>query len=365
MTTTPTLAMPNFNEAFTIETNAFGEGIGVVLTQQGKPVAYMSRALGVTKKSWSTYAKEMLSIVEAICMWRSYLLGRKFYIQTDQRNLKYFLEQRITTPEQQKWVAKLLGYDYKIIYQLGCENSVVNVLSRKQGNPIIHHIFFPRVSLWEEIKKTSKKEQFIQLMGRVATEQSNGSYTWRQGLLLYKGRVIILNYAPLTAKLLHEMHDTKVGGHSAVLRTFKKLGQQFYWSVMHRVVQNHIKGCDICQKIKIETLALARLLQPLSILCQVWDDITLDFIEGLPVSQGRDTIMVVVDRFSKFAHFLTLSHTFTAKNVAEKFVEGIIKLHGMPKSIVSDPDPIFISNFWKEFFKMSGTKLQLCSVYHP
>ena len=92
MTTTPTLAMPNFNEAFTIETNAFGEGIGVVLTQQGKPVAYMSRALGVTKKSWSTYAKEMLSIVEAICMWRSYLLGRKFYIQTDQRNLKYFLE---------------------------------------------------------------------------------------------------------------------------------------------------------------------------------------------------------------------------------------------------------------------------------
>ena len=202
-------------------------------------------------------------------------------------------------------------------------------------------------------------------MGRVATEQSNGSYTWRQGLLLYKGRVIIPNYAPLKAKLLHEMHDTKAGGHSAVLRTFKKLGQQFYWSVMHRVVQNHIKGCDICQKIKIETLALARLLQPLSILCQVWDDITLDFIEGLPISQGRDTIMVVVDRFSKFAHFLTLSHTFTAKNVAEKFVEGIIKLHGMPKSIVSDPDPIFISNFWKEFFKMSGTKLQLCSVYHP
>ena len=84
--------MPNFNEAFTIETDASGEGIGVVLTQQGKPVAYMSRALGVTKKSWSTYAKEMLSIVEAICMWRSYLLGRKFYIQTDQRNLKYFLE---------------------------------------------------------------------------------------------------------------------------------------------------------------------------------------------------------------------------------------------------------------------------------
>jgi hypothetical protein len=114
---------------------------------------------------------------------------------------------------------------------------------------------------------------------------------------------------------------------------------------MHKVVQNYVKECEICQKTKTKTLALAGLLQPLSIPCQVWDDITLDFIEGLPVSQGRDTIMVIVDRLSKFAHFLTLRHPFTAKTVAEKFVEGVIKLHGMPKSIVNDQDPIFISHF--------------------
>ena len=75
--------------------------------------------------------------------------------------------------------------------------------------------------------------------------------------------------------------------------------------------------------------------------------------------------MVVVDRLSKSAHFLTLSHPFTAKTVAEKFVEGVFKLHGMPNSIISDRDPIFISNFWKEFFTMSGSKLQLSSAYHP
>ena len=80
MTTTLILAMPNFNDVFTIETDASGEGIGAVLSQQGKPVAYMSRALGVTKKSWSTYAKEMPAIVEAIRTWRPYLLGQKFYI---------------------------------------------------------------------------------------------------------------------------------------------------------------------------------------------------------------------------------------------------------------------------------------------
>jgi transposase InsO family protein len=75
--------------------------------------------------------------------------------------------------------------------------------------------------------------------------------------------------------------------------------------------------------------------------------------------------MVIVDRLSKFAYFLTLRHSFTAKTVAEKFVDGVIKLHGMPKSIVSDRDPIFISHFWQEFFKMSGTKLQPSLAYHP
>jgi len=91
----------------------------------------------------------------------------------------------------------------------------------------------------------------------------------------------------------------------------------------------------------------------------------MDFIKGLPPSNCKSTIFVVVDRLSKSAHFLALSHPYTAKMVAEKFVEGVVKLHGMPKSIISDRDPIFISHFWREFFKMSGTTLHMSSAYHP
>ena len=345
MTSTPTLAMPNFSEPFTIETDASGNGIGAVLTQQNRPIAYMSRALGITKQTWSIYAKEMLAIVEAIRMWRPYLLGRKFYIKTDQRSLKFFLDQRVATSEQQKWVAKLLGYDYEIIFRSGRENSTADALSRRQESPLLAALHFSEVDIWKHIREASKSDSYVQLLGKKAGDPPHANLTWRDGLLLYKGKVVVPADHSLRAKLLYEVHDSKVGGHSGILRTYRRLQQQFYWPKMHKAVQEYVQKCQVCQRIKPETKAPAGLLQPLPIPTQVWEDITLDFIEGLPTSHGKDTILVVVDRLSKFAHFIPLTHPFTAKVVAENFIEGVVKLHGMPRSIISDRDPIFISKF--------------------
>lgn len=135
---TPTLAMLNFNETFVIESDASGTGIRAVLTQQGKPIAFMSRVLGGSKLSWSTYAKEMLAIIEAVRTWRPYLYGRKFIIQTDQKSLKYLLEQRVITPEQQGWVAKLLRFDYEIVNPPGKENSTTDALLRVLGGSTLN-----------------------------------------------------------------------------------------------------------------------------------------------------------------------------------------------------------------------------------
>ncbi|KAE8676551.1 hypothetical protein F3Y22_tig00111584pilonHSYRG00153 [Hibiscus syriacus] len=345
MTSTPTLAMPNFTEPFSIETDASGNGIGVVLTQQNRPISYMIRALGITKQTWSIYAKEMLAIVEAIRLWRPYLLGHKFYIITDQRSLKFFLDQRVSNLEQQKWVAKLLGYDYKIIFRPGRDNFAADALSRRQESPLLVALHFSDVDIWKQIREASKSDSYMQFLGKKAGDPPRDNLTWRDRLLLYKGKVVVPADHSLRAKLLYEVHDSKVRGHSGILRTYRRLQQQFYWLKMHKSVQEYVQKCEVCQRIKPETKAPAGLLQPLPIPA-LWEDITLDFIEGLPNSHGKDTILVVVDRLSKF-------------------IEGVVKLDGMTRSIISDRDPIFISKFWQEFFKLSASKLILSSTYHP
>lgn len=107
------------------------------------------------------------------------------------------------------------------------------------------------------------------------------------------------------------------------------------------------------------------MLQPLPILTRVWSDVSIDFIEGLPISSGFSVILVVVDRLTKYAHFVALKHPYVALSVAKTFVAQIVRLHGIPTSIVSDRDRVFLSSFLRALFKLQGTSLCMSSSYHP
>lgn len=122
MTTTPVLALPNYSKDFVLETDASGMGLGVVLMQDGHPIAYWSKGLSTKDQALSTYEKELMAGVLEVLKWRYYLLGRHFLIKTDHQSLKYLIEQRVGTPFQQKWVTTLLGFDYAIIYKTGRDN---------------------------------------------------------------------------------------------------------------------------------------------------------------------------------------------------------------------------------------------------
>jgi hypothetical protein len=132
MYTTPVLALPDFTRTFVLECDALGKGIGVVLMQEGQPLAFTNiKQMSKGNLVKSIYEKEMLAILHAVDLWRPYLLGKRFQIKIDNQSLKYFLEQRLSSPEKKKWVTKLFGYDYEIIYKKHKDNVVVDALSKK------------------------------------------------------------------------------------------------------------------------------------------------------------------------------------------------------------------------------------------
>jgi hypothetical protein len=131
MCTTPVLALPDFTKTFVLECDTSGKGIDVVLIQEGQPLAFTSKQLSEKNLAKPIYEKEMLAILHVVELWRPYLLGQRFQIKKDHQSLKYFLEQCISSQEQQKWVTKIFGYDYEIIYKKGKDNVMVDALSQK------------------------------------------------------------------------------------------------------------------------------------------------------------------------------------------------------------------------------------------
>ncbi|GJY92704.1 putative mitochondrial protein [Tanacetum coccineum] len=179
------------------------------------------------------------------------------------------------------------------------------------------------------------------------------------------GRLVIPRHSPWIPKLFHEFHNSVVGGHSGALKTQRRMAKEVYWVGMKKDVEKLVAECDICQRQKYSTMAPNGLLQPLNLPTRVWAEITMDFIDGLPKSEGYTVILVVVDRLSKYAHFVPLRHPYTAKTVATAFLREVVRLHGIPESIVSDRDRVFLSHFWRELFKLQGTNLKRSSSYHP
>jgi hypothetical protein len=174
-------------------------------------------------------------------------------------------------------------------------------------------------------------------------------------------RIFVPATSPCVATILEIAHGT---GHEGTQKTLHRLQADFFLPGARTIVQDFVRACATCQKNKMEQLHPAGLLQPLALPSIVWTDISMDFIEGLPWVNDKSVILIVVDRFSKAAHFIALDHPYSATTVACAFFAEIVHLHGIPASIVSDRDAAFTSNFWHELFSLFGVQLNMSTTFH-
>jgi hypothetical protein len=254
-----------------------------------------------------------------------------------------------------------------VVYKQGKDNKVADALSRVGAMMALTTVSAVQPLWIQEVTNSYVTDPAAQsLRARLCVHNPDEhGYSLSQGVIRKGGLIWVgQNYA-LRTKLVAAVHDSAAGGHSGMHVTYHRLKKLFVWKGMEYDVDDFVKQCQICQQAKGERVHPAGLLHPLPIPQGAWQDITMDFIEKLPKSSGYDTILVVVDRFTKYAHFIALQHPFTASQVAQVILDQVVRLHGLPKSIVSDRDKIFRSTFWTQLFKILGTKLNLSIAYHP
>ncbi|KAE8734899.1 EAP30/Vps36 family protein isoform 1 [Hibiscus syriacus] len=324
MSTATVLALPDFTQNFYVETDASSGGIGVVLSQNGRPIAFLSNALSRRNSTLSIYEREYLVILLVISKWRHYLEGNPFVIKTDHEPLKYLLEHKLTTTIQKRGLAKLLGLDYTIQYIKGKSNVVADALSRQwedQGQCLAMGITLIIPSWVQEVEASYKEDLLTTDWITKLIVHSTVDTKWRysKGILRYKVKVYIGEAGSLILQILQTLHDSPHGGHYGSQTTYQRIRSYFYWPRLKVMVVNYVKLCAVCQQTKVKHVAKPGLLQPLHIPQQAWEVITMDFVEGLPTSLRKNCILVVVDKFTKYSHFLALSHPYSAAEVAKLY----------------------------------------------
>ena len=368
------------------------------------PVAFFSRKMAPAECNYEIYDKELLAIIRCFEEWRPDLEGTDLPVQvlTDHKSLEYFMTTKRLTRRQARWAEFLADYHFQITYRPGKQNDKADALTRRgsdqPGNPEderqkymqqtllpvnrlhpslvegrVEEVGEASITFTEKLRAAQSKDQLCRETlkqldegERVSRKLSLGHCSQNQGLLCYQNRFWIPE--SMRTDLIKEVHTQPLVGHPGVAKTLALLKRQFYWPRMDKEVLRYVNNCHDCRRAKAFTDTYNGVLIPLPIPQQPWQDLSLDFVTGLPTDQGQDTILVVVCRLTKERHYIPCSGAdsgTTAEATARLFVQHIIRLHGLPDTVISDRGPQFVSEFWKHLCRILKIDSRLSTAVHP
>jgi hypothetical protein len=361
LTTAPVLTLPDNHKNFVIYCDASRQGLGCVLMQEGKVVAYASRQLRPHEQNYPTHDLELATVVHALKIWRHYLIGNKCEIYTDHKSLKYIFTQTDLNFRQRRWLELIKDYVLEIHYHPGKANVVADALSRKA---YCHHLITQAPELSEEmaklnlrvvsracnfnlsvqpvlddqIKEAQKDDsRLTDIKARMEEDKSQAFRVDEDGVLWYRNRLCVPRHGHFRQTILDEAHNSAYSIHPGSTKMYLDIKEKYWWNGMKGDIARFVARCDVCQRIKAEHQKPNGLLQPLPVPVWKWDEIGMDFITSLPrTKHGNDSVWVIVDRLTKVARFVPMRTTFGGDKLAKLYIDRIVKLHGIPRRIMSD-----------------------------
>lgn len=360
LTSNPILFMPDFSKPFIIETDASNDGAGGVLLQfiDGKErvIEYMSQRLSSTQMNYSVTEKECLAVVLAIEKWRSYIEGAKFTVVTDHASLKWLYNLKDPSGRLARWALRLLPYDFEIVHKKGVNHVVPDALSR-----CIEIIDLDGDVFLDDL-------EYNALRDNVVVHPENYPKLFVEESIIYcksygdKWKILIpLN---LREKLLKYYHDSAISAHQGVLRTYKRIFENYCWKNMKNDIKNYISKCEICIMCKYPNSPLRAEMGESKIPNTPWRMIAVDYMGPFPRTANQNTcLLVVTDIYSKFSILKPLRHG--KSNLLLKFLEDNVFLtYGVPEVIISDNGPVFKSKAYLKFCNDYDVKPWKSAVYH-
>ena len=375
LTSAPILIVPDRGQGYTVYYDASRAGLGCVLMQTGRVIAYGSRQLKNHEQNYPTHDMELAAIVFALKIWRHYLYGEEFEVYSDHKSLKYIFTQRDLNMRQRRWMEFLEDYDFTLHYHPGKANVVVDALSWKSRGALasiasrewqmletvgqfglqyseqiqgtLGSLVATPSLLNRVIESQCQDAEIVSIRDRIQSGTGDEGWTVHaDGSLRYRGRIVVPQLTDLREEILREFHCSRFAVHPGGTKMYQDLRRQYYWSGMKRHVGDFVRRCLTCQQVKAEHQKPAGLLQPLEVAEWKWEHVTMDFMTHLPrMQQKHDAVWVIVDRLTKSAHFLAVRMTFALERFCRLYIREIVRLHGVPVSIVSDRDPRFTAHF--------------------